>query len=151
MAEIDEVALETREQTQRPGRLPDDATAGIEQPLVTVEDAMTLEQARALSGRRGARLVLLMGESATGKTALTAMLWQQFLEQDGLAGHRLAGSRCAAASSAAPIGRDWRRVGDERSNGISAAGEEGLRDREETSRVGNSAHGRGADRFGHRR
>jgi hypothetical protein len=95
MAEIDEVALETREQTQRPGRLPDDATAGVEQPLVTVEDAMTLEQARALSGRRGARLVLLMGESATGKTALTAMLWQQFLEQDGLAGHRLAGSRCA--------------------------------------------------------
>ena len=34
-----------------------------------------------------------MGEPATGKTALGAMLWQQFLEADGLDGHRLAGSR----------------------------------------------------------
>ena len=79
---------------QRPS-YTEEAPVAAEQPLVTVEDTMTLEQARALSGRRGARLVLLMGEPATGKTALTAMLWQQFLEQDGIAGHRLAGSRSA--------------------------------------------------------
>ncbi len=34
-----------------------------------------------------------MGEAETGKTAVIAMLWQRFLEEDGLAGHRLAGSR----------------------------------------------------------
>jgi hypothetical protein len=83
-------ALE-QETLEQQRRLRDEAAT--ERPLVTAEDVMTLEQARALSGRRGARVVLLMGEPATGKTALTAMLWQQFLEQDGVAGHRLAGSR----------------------------------------------------------
>jgi hypothetical protein len=62
------------------------------QAAVTVEDTLSFEQARRLSGRRGARLVAIMGERGTGKTALAAMLWQQFLEHDGLAGHRLAGS-----------------------------------------------------------
>jgi hypothetical protein len=66
-----------------------------EPPIVTAVDAMTLEQARQLSGRRGARLVLVMGEAGTGKTALVAALWQRLIEQDGLAGHRLAGSRTA--------------------------------------------------------
>jgi hypothetical protein len=59
----------------------------------TAEDLLSFEQARQLSGRRGARLVAIMGEPGSGKTALAAMLWQQFLEHDGLAGHRLAGSR----------------------------------------------------------
>jgi Double-GTPase 2 len=63
--------------------------------LVTSSDAMTLEHARALSGRRGARLVLVMGESATGKTSLLAALWQRMLESGQLAGHNLAGSRTA--------------------------------------------------------
>jgi hypothetical protein len=94
MPEIDELARELA-RVERVAGAPEDSLAGVEHPLVTVEDAMTLEQARTLSGRRGARLVLLMGEPATGKTALTAMLWQQFLEHDGLAGHRLAGSRCS--------------------------------------------------------
>jgi hypothetical protein len=66
-----------------------------EPPIVTAVEAMTLEQARQLSGRRGARLVLVMGEAGTGKTALVAALWQRLIEQDGLAGHRLAGSRTA--------------------------------------------------------
>jgi hypothetical protein len=66
-----------------------------EPPIVTAVDALTLEQARQLSGRRGARLVLVMGEAGTGKTALFAALWQRLIEQDGLAGHRLAGSRTA--------------------------------------------------------
>jgi hypothetical protein len=95
MTEIDQVTLAQRAAPARPERPPEYAAPGGEQPLVSVEDAMTFEQARSLSGRRGARLVLLMGERSTGKTALIAMLWQQFLEQDGLADHRLAGSRCA--------------------------------------------------------
>jgi hypothetical protein len=66
-----------------------------EPPIVTGVEALTLEQARQLSGRRGARLVLVMGEPGTGKTALVAALWQRLIEQDGLAGHRLAGSRTA--------------------------------------------------------
>jgi Double-GTPase 2 len=64
-------------------------------PLITAADAMTLAQARSLSGRRGARLVLTLGEPQTGKTALVASLWQRLLEQDTLDGHRLAGSRTA--------------------------------------------------------
>jgi len=96
MTETEAVALERREPADRLGAALREVTpAEGAQPLVTVEDAMTLEQARAMSGRRGVRLVLILGEQATGKTALTAMLWQQFLEQDGLAGHRLAGSRTA--------------------------------------------------------
>lgn len=63
--------------------------------LVTSPDAITLERARALSGRRGARLVLVMGESGTGKTTLLAALWQRLLERGELGGHALAGSRTA--------------------------------------------------------
>jgi hypothetical protein len=63
--------------------------------LVTSADAMTLERARALSGRRGARLVLVMGEPGTGKTTLLAALWQRLLERGELGGHALAGSRTA--------------------------------------------------------
>ena len=63
--------------------------------LATCADAMTLEQARALSGRRGVRLVLVMGEAGTGKTALLAALWQRLLERGELGGHALAGSRTA--------------------------------------------------------
>jgi hypothetical protein len=70
------------------------ATAA-DQPIVTTDDAMTLASARTLSGRRGARLVLVMGEAATGKTALLAALWQRLLERGELAGHSLAGSRTA--------------------------------------------------------
>jgi hypothetical protein len=63
--------------------------------LVTSADAMTLEQARGLSGRRGVRLVLVMGEAGTGKTALLGALWQRALEGGELGGHALAGSRTA--------------------------------------------------------
>jgi Double-GTPase 2 len=100
MTEADEVLLEDDEQEEelQDHELEDEAPPpATTQPIVTADDAMTLEEARALSGRRGARLVLLMGEAETGKTAVIAMLWQRFLEEDGLAGHRLAGSRTARA------------------------------------------------------
>ena len=67
----------------------------IERAVVTVPDAMTRQEARSLSGRRGARLVLLMGERGVGKTALIAALWQRFTEADAMGQHRLAGSRTA--------------------------------------------------------
>lgn len=97
MTELDEVALELGQETgaAQPFDAEESSRTTATRSLVTVEDALTLEKARVLSGRRGVRLVLLVGEPGTGKTALTAMLWQQFLEQDGLAGHRLAGSRTA--------------------------------------------------------
>jgi hypothetical protein len=80
-------------------RGPDHApsSSAAEQPTVTTEDAMTLASARGLSGRRGARVVLVMGEAATGKTALLAALWQRLIERGELAGHSLAGSRTALA------------------------------------------------------
>ena len=92
MTELEGIVVTETEPLLRP-RPASEIPLAAKRPLITVEDAMSLEQARSLSGRRGARLVLVMGEAGTGKTALTAMLWQQFLEQDGLAGHRIAGSR----------------------------------------------------------
>jgi hypothetical protein len=92
MTEIEGIVVTETEPSPRPRPASEIPTAA-KRPLITVEDAMSLEQARSLSGRRGVRLVLVMGEAGTGKTALIAMLWQQFLEQDGLGGHRIAGSR----------------------------------------------------------
>jgi len=92
MAERNErAAADGRRAAQHDERRPDAA----EQPFVTAEDAMTLDQARGLSGRRGARLVLIMGEAGTGKTALIGALWQRLLERGELAGHSVAGSRTA--------------------------------------------------------
>jgi Double-GTPase 2 len=82
-AEAPAVALRVRRLGEQPG------ASGA---AVTAEDALSFEQARLLSGRRGARLVAILGETGTGKTALAAMLWQEFLEHDRVAGHRLAGS-----------------------------------------------------------
>ncbi len=96
MTETEGLALELGPATELAApQISDESPAAAELPLVTSEDAMTLEEARTMSGRRGVRLVLVLGEEGAGKTALTAMLWQQFLEQDGVAGHRLAGSRTA--------------------------------------------------------
>ena len=97
MSEIEQIDLEEIGQEERAlaAALAESARTAAEQTLVTFEDTMTLEQARSLSGRRGARLALVLGERGSGKTALLAMLWQQFLERDGLAGHRFAGSRSA--------------------------------------------------------
>ncbi len=58
-------------------------------------EAMTLVAARGLRRGRGSRLVLLMGEPGTGKTALLVSLWQRMQTANGLAEHRLAGTRTA--------------------------------------------------------
>jgi hypothetical protein len=79
----------------RPPGSHDETPLAAERPLITVEDTLSFAAANALSARRGARLVLAMGEPGTGRTALWTMLWQQFIEQDGLDGHRFAGTRTA--------------------------------------------------------
>ena len=98
MADTDDLLLENqgREEEFEDRELQDEVLLrAAEQPSVCADDAITLEQARAFSGRRGARLVFLMGEAQTGKTALVAMLWQHLLEEGGIGDHRLAGSRTA--------------------------------------------------------
>ena len=72
-----------------------DQLAGGENPVVTTGEAMTLAQALMLCRRRESRLVLLMGEPGTGKTALLATLWERIQAGEALSGHRLAGSRTA--------------------------------------------------------
>ena len=66
-------------------------------PLVTSDAALTFTQARSLTSRRGARLVLFMGEIGAGKTTLMVETWTWLVAHGPLAGHRLAGSRTALA------------------------------------------------------
>jgi hypothetical protein len=65
--------------------------------LVTSESALSLSEARLISGRRGATVVLLMGEVSAGKTTLLAELWTRFLLDGEIGGLSLAGSRTAIA------------------------------------------------------
>ena len=65
--------------------------------LFTSEAALSLEEARTLTGRRGATLVLLVGEVGVGKTTLLVELWSLLLLQGSINSHNLAGSRTAMA------------------------------------------------------
>jgi Double-GTPase 2 len=68
-----------------------------ERSLITSNAALTFDEARRISGRRGARLVMLMGENKIGKTTLMAELWTWLISRGALAGHRFAGSRTTLA------------------------------------------------------
>ena len=65
--------------------------------LFTSEAALSLEEARSLTGRRGATLVLLVGEVGVGKTTLLVELWSLLLLHGSIRSHSLAGSRTALA------------------------------------------------------
>jgi hypothetical protein len=65
--------------------------------LVTSDAALTFPQARTLTTRRGARLVLLMGEIGAGKTTLMVETWTWLVAHGPLANHRFGGSRTAMA------------------------------------------------------
>lgn len=65
--------------------------------LFTNDGALSLDEARSLTGRRGVTLVLLAGEVGVGKTTLLVELWNQLLLNGSLSSHRLAGSRTALA------------------------------------------------------
>ena len=65
--------------------------------LFTSDAALSFEEARTLTGRRGATLVLLVGEVGAGKTTLLVELWSALLLQRHICAHSLAGSRTALA------------------------------------------------------
>lgn len=65
--------------------------------LFTSEAALSLEEARTLTGRRGATLVLLVGEVGVGKTTLLVELWSLLLLHGRILSHSFAGSRTALA------------------------------------------------------
>ena len=65
--------------------------------LYTSDAALSFEEARHLTGRRGATLVLLLGEVDAGKTTLLVELWSTLLLRGSMSSHRLAGSRTALA------------------------------------------------------
>ena len=65
--------------------------------VFTSEAALSFSEARTLTGRRGATVVLLVGEVGVGKTTLLVELWSQFLLKGTIFSHRFAGSRTALA------------------------------------------------------
>ena len=66
-------------------------------PLFTSEAALSFKEARTLTGRRGATLVLPVGEVGAGKTTLLVELWSLLLLDGSISTHNLAGSRTALA------------------------------------------------------
>ena len=66
-------------------------------PLFTSEAALSFKEARTLTGRRGATLVLPVGEVGAGKTTLLVELWSLLLLNGSISTHSLAGSRTALA------------------------------------------------------
>lgn len=65
--------------------------------LFTSDAALGFKEARSLTGRRGATLVLLVGEVKAGKTTLLVELWTALLLQGSISSHSFAGSRTALA------------------------------------------------------
>jgi hypothetical protein len=68
---------------------PDDVN---EPELVTSDASLTLEEARPFARRRGATLVLLLGEVGTGKSTLLAELWNEFMAHGEIGETGFAGS-----------------------------------------------------------
>jgi hypothetical protein len=68
-----------------------------ELPLVTSDAELSFAEALALTGRRGVRLVMPMGEIGVGKTTIMVELWTQLAGVQAIDGYRCAGSRTAMA------------------------------------------------------
>lgn len=66
-------------------------------PLVTSNAELSFDEALTLTGRRGARLVMPMGEIGVGKTTVMVELWTQLIGIEAIDGYRCAGSRTALA------------------------------------------------------
>ena len=65
--------------------------------VFTSEAALSFGEARTLTGRRGATVVLLVGEVGAGKTTLLVELWSRLLLSGDISDHSIAGSRTALA------------------------------------------------------
>jgi hypothetical protein len=68
-----------------------------EDQLFTSEAALSTDEARSITSRRGATVVLLLGEVGTGKTTLLAESWELLLNRGVIGRCRFAGSRTALA------------------------------------------------------
>jgi Double-GTPase 2 len=74
-----------------------DAEHLVDLPLVTSDAELSFDEALTLTGRRGARLVMPMGEIGVGKTTVMVELWTQLVGVEAIGGYRCAGSRTAIA------------------------------------------------------
>jgi hypothetical protein len=76
---------------------PSDAEYLVDLPLITSDAELSFDEALTLTGRRGARLVVPMGEIGVGKTTVMVELWTQLVGVEAIGGYRCAGSRTAIA------------------------------------------------------
>src|ERR1700686_2763396 len=74
-----------------------DAEHLVDLPLITSDAELSFDEALTLTGRRGARLVVPMGEIGVGKTTVMVELWTQLVGVEAIGGYRCAGSRTAIA------------------------------------------------------
>jgi hypothetical protein len=74
-----------------PERVAEDDAAS----LLTSDAAFTLDEARAITSRRGATVVLPMGEVGTGKSTLLVEIWNQLMTKGAIGQTGFAGSATA--------------------------------------------------------
>jgi hypothetical protein len=80
-----------------PTDLTQEAAAETPSELWTSDAALSFQEARRLTSRRGATFVMLVGEVRAGKTTLLVELWTDLLLRGSLGRQRLAGSTTALA------------------------------------------------------
>lgn len=103
-SETDEVEV-PREDEEEPGATeeaaiaprPDEVKHLVDLPLVTSDAELSFEETLTLTGRRGARLVMPMGEIGVGKTTVMVELWTHLVGIEAISGYRCAGSRTPMA------------------------------------------------------
>lgn len=76
---------------------PSDAEHLIDLPVITSDAELSFDEALTLTGRRGARVVVPMGEIGVGKTTVMVEIWTQLVGVEAIGGYRCAGSRTAIA------------------------------------------------------
>jgi len=69
----------------------------VDLPLVTSDAELSFAEALSLTGRRGARLVAMMGEVGVGKTTVMVEIWTRLVGVGAIGEYRCAGSRTAIA------------------------------------------------------
>src|SRR3954453_18020464 len=98
--ELDSAEADEEERHAEPAEnsvSPADAEHLAALPLVTSDAELSFDEALTITGRRGARLIMPMGEVGVGKTTVMVELWTQLIGFDVISGHRFAGSRTAMA------------------------------------------------------
>jgi hypothetical protein len=102
------MTIETAEPGEAPREVTEEGAASDKQdregeaklatvPLFTSNAEFSFDEALAVTPRRGARLIMLMGEVGVGKTTVMVELWTRLVGVAAIAGYRFAGSRNAMA------------------------------------------------------